>query len=282
VGVTYISPQIEALGFDTEAWLADPELWFRQIHPDDHEQVAGELHRFQDGAETFRTEYRLILPNGETRWFRDESVRVKDEHGKTLLKQGFMLDITDRKQAEGILRESEERYRMVSELTSDYAYKDRVEEDGSIIPEWFTEAFPRITGYTLEETKAPGFWQQLVYPEDAPILLKHIQAVLSGKPDTMELRVFTKSGQVRWLRDFSNAVWDEDQNRVVSLYGAVQDITEYKQAEQQLLLHARWLEQINDAVEGTGSHRKDRGRSSQDRILQYLPGRSPAAITGNW
>ena len=256
VGVSYISPQIEALGFDSETWLSDSELWFRHIHPDDQEQVAEELHQFQDSAETFRTEYRLILPNGETRWYRDDLVRVKDEHGKTILKQGFMLDITDRKQSERILRESEERYRMVSELTSDYAYKDRVEEDGSIIPEWFTEAFPRITGYTLEETKAPGFWQQLVYPEDTPILLKHIQTVLSGKPDTMELRVITKSGQVRWLRDFSNAVWSDDQNRVVSLYGAVQDITEYKQAEQQLLLHARWLEQINDAVVSSDGNRK--------------------------
>jgi PAS domain S-box-containing protein len=248
VGVSYISPQIESLGFDVDTWLADPELWFRHIHPDDQAQVAKELQQFQDGAETFRAEYRLILPNGETRWFHDESIRVKDEDGKTILKQGFMLDITDRKRAENVLQESEERYRIVSELTSDYAYKDRVEEDGSIIPEWFTESFTRITGYTLEETSAPGFWQHLVHAEDIQILLKHIQTVLSGEPDTIELRVITKSGEMRWLRDFSNPVWDADQKRVVALYGAVQDITEYKQAEQQLLLQARWLEQINDAV----------------------------------
>ena len=248
VGVSYISPHIRLMGFDEEAWLADPELWFRQIHPDDQEQVTKELKRFQDGAETFRADYRLILPNGETKWFHDESVRVKDDAGKTILKQGFMLDITDRKQAETVLQESEERYRLVSELTSDYAYKDRVDEDGNIIPEWFTEAFPRITGYSLEETKAPGFWQRLVHPQDIPILLKHIQTVLSGQPDTMELRVITKSGMVCWLRDYSNPVWDPDQKRVVELYGAVQDITQYKQAEQQLLLQAHWLEQINDAV----------------------------------
>jgi PAS domain S-box-containing protein len=255
VGVTYISPQIESFGFDSQAWLVEPELWFQRIHPDDQEQVTKELQQFQDGAETFQAEYRLILPNGETRWFHDESVRVKDEEGKTTLKQGFMLDITDRKQGEKVLQESEERYRMVSELTSDYAYKDRVEEDGSIIPEWFTEAFPRITGYTLEETRAPGFWQQLVHPEDLPTLLKHTQTVLSGEPHTMELRVITKSGQVSWLRDYSNPVWDEDQKRVVALYGAVQDITEYKQAEQKLLLQARWLEQINDAVIGSDRNR---------------------------
>ena len=100
VGVSYISPQIEALGFDAKTWLADPELWFRQIHPDDQEQVTKELKRFQSGAESFRAEYRLILPNGETKWFHDESVRVKEEQGKTILKQGFMLDITEYKQAE--------------------------------------------------------------------------------------------------------------------------------------------------------------------------------------
>lgn len=255
VGVTYISPQIESLGFDADAWVADPELWLRHIHPEDQEQIAKELQQFRDSAEIFRAEYRLILPNGEIRWFQDESTRVKDEYGKTILKQGFMLDITDRKRAEKVLQESEERYRMVSELTSDYAYKDRVEEDGSIIPEWFTESFTRITGYTLEETSAPEFWLQLVHPEDIKILLAHIQKVLSGQPDTTEIRALTKNGQLRWLRDYSNPIWDAGQKRVVGLYGAVKDITEYKQVQEKLLLQARWLEHINDAVIASDQNR---------------------------
>jgi PAS domain S-box-containing protein len=248
IGVSYISPQIESFGFDSKEWLAHPEFWFRHIHPEDREKVEAELRKFQAGAELFRAEYRLILPNRETRWFHDESIRVKDQNAKTLLKQGFMLDITERKRAEEVLYESEERYRIVSELTSDYAYKDRVEPDGSIVPEWITESFTRITGYTLEETYAPGFWQQLAHPEDIQILLGHIQAILSGQAHTMEVRVITKSGQVRWLRDYSNPIWDADQERVTGLYGAVQDITEYKQAEEKLLLQAHWLDQINDAV----------------------------------
>ena len=234
VGVTYISPQIESLGFDREAWLADSELWLRHIHPEDVEQVKKELLRYQDSAEMFQVEYRLILPNAETRWFQDESIRVKDEEGKTILKQGFMLDITDRKQAEQVLQESEERYRIVSELASDYAYKDRVEEDGSIVPEWVTESFTRITGYTLEEASMPGFWQKLVYPEDIEILQEQMQMILSGQPHAMEIRVITKDGQVCWLRDYSNPIWDADQGRVVALYGAVKDITESKRAEEKL------------------------------------------------
>jgi len=248
VGVSYISPQIEALGFPSNAWLTDPEFWLRHIHPEDREQVVSELNQYEAGADSFKAEYRLMLPGGETRWFHDESIRVKDQVGKTLLKQGFMLDITESKKAEEVLQESEERYRIVSELTSDYAYRDRVEADGSIIPEWITESFTRITGYTLEETRSPGFWQRLVHPEDVPILLEHMQTILSGQPHTMEVRVITKSGQERWLRDYSNPIWDADQARATGLHGAVQDITEYKRAEQRLMLQALWLDQINDAV----------------------------------
>lgn len=115
IGVSYISPQIETLGFDSNDWLTEPDLWWRQIHPDDKEQVESELQRFQAGAETFKAEYRLLLPDGETRWFHDESIRIKDQSGKTLLKQGFMLDITEHKQAEEKLRKSEERYHYLFE-----------------------------------------------------------------------------------------------------------------------------------------------------------------------
>ena len=248
VGVSYISPQIEALGFTSNAWLTDPEFWLRHIHSEDREQVMAELSEFKAGADSFKAEYRLLLPGGEVRWFHDESIRVKDQAGQTILKQGFMLDITESKKAEEVLQESEERYRIVSELTSDYAYRDRVEDDGSIIPEWITDSFARITGYSLEETQAPGFWQQLVYPEDVPIFVEHLQIVLSGQPHMMESRVVTKNGQLRWLRDYSNPIWDANQARVTGLYGAVKDITEYKHSEQKLMLQALWLDQINDAV----------------------------------
>jgi len=217
--------------------------------PSDHEQVR---HYVQKADQIGHTRFEAsMICQGKDRFsfpVQIDIVSVLGDNGELLHRVVTTQDITDRKQAEQILQESEERYRIVSELTSDYAYKDRVDEHGNIVPEWFTESFTRITGYTLEETHAPGFWQKLVHAEDINILLRHIQNILSGKPDTIEIRAITKNGQLRWLRDYSNPVWDAEQKRVVGLYGAVQDITEYKQAQEKLLLQAHWLEQINDAV----------------------------------
>ncbi|HET6822018.1 MAG TPA: PAS domain S-box protein [Anaerolineales bacterium] len=217
--------------------------------PSDHEQVRHHVQK-ADQIGHARFEASMIRRGKDRSSFpvQVDIVSVLGDNGELLHRVVTAQDITDRKQAEQILQESEERYRMVSELTSDYAYKDRVEEDGSIIPEWFTESFTRITGYTLEEAGAPGFWQQLVYPEDINLLVEHMHKILSGQPHTTEVRITTKSSELRWLRDYSNPIWDTDQKRVVGLYGAVQDITAYKQTQEKLLLQAHWLEQINDAV----------------------------------
>jgi PAS domain S-box-containing protein len=217
--------------------------------PSDHEHVRRHVQK-ADQIGHARFEASMIRRGKDRSTFpvQIDVVSVLGDDGELLHRVVTAQDITDRRQAEKVLQDSEERYRIVSELTSDYAYKDRVEEDGSIIPEWFTESFTRIVGYTLEESTAPEFWQRLVHPEDIHLLVGHVQNVLSGQPDTMEMRVITKQGQLRWLRDYANPIWDADQKRVAGLYGAVQDVTEYKQAQEKLLLQARWLEQINDAV----------------------------------
>jgi len=136
------------------------------------------------------------------------------------------------------LKESELRYRMVSELTSDFAYGVHVGPDGSLTMEWVTDAYRQITGYTLGETGVLGGWQSLVHPEDFPLAVKHLDAALAGQTDVCELRIKRKDGSVRWLRNHARPVWDEAQGRVVRLYAAAQDITEQMQsrAEREALI----------------------------------------------
>jgi PAS domain S-box-containing protein len=145
---------------------------------------------------------------------------------------GFVRDITERKQAEQALHDSEERYRIIFELTNDYAYEDRVEPDGRIVPEWITSGVTRITGYTMDEMNAPDFWPRLVHPDDMSIMIQHAQRILAGQADIAEMRIITKTGEVRWLKDSAYPIRDEAQGHVTRLYGAAIDITESKQAEE--------------------------------------------------
>ena len=163
---------------------------------------------------------------------------------------GLRRQIAEREQAEEALRRSEERYRAVSELVSDYAYSFRVEPDGRLVPEWFTDAFTRVTGYTWEDVQAWPDMSTYVHPDDLPISKARTRDLLAGGQDVSEFRIVTKSGGVRWIRSYAHAVSAEPGGRVVRIFGAGQDITERKQAEEERehlqaqVLHAQKLESL--------------------------------------
>nr|NIV34393.1 PAS domain S-box protein [Anaerolineae bacterium] len=127
--------------------------------------------------------------------------------------------------------EREERLRIISELTSDFAYVARIEPDGMLVSEWTTDAFTRVTGYKPEELNSPGAWQRLFHPDDGAIVHDHMATLLSGKAHVCEYRIITKSGRVRWVRDYARPVRDDENSISVGIYGAAQDITERKDAE---------------------------------------------------
>ncbi len=187
--------------------LQNPKApWFHQI-------VENQVQR-PDG--TRRTTQSLIFPL---------------ETGHRFMVGSVTRDVTESKAAEQALQKSERRFRAVSELTSDYAYALRVDPDATLVCEWVTEAFSRITGFTLAEIKASGGWEQLVHPADREAAQKRKTRLLANQADVRELRIVAQDGQVRWIRDHRKPVWDQQQDRVVRIYGAAQDITARKQAE---------------------------------------------------
>src|SRR5258706_16063806 len=117
IGVTYISPQIETLGFGQEEWVADPDLWFRQIHPEDQERVLTEIQQSIKIGKPFRSEYRLMTRDGNSKWFLDEAIDIVDNDGSPLYRQGFMLDISARKTAEEALSSRERYLAMLNDMT---------------------------------------------------------------------------------------------------------------------------------------------------------------------
>ncbi len=207
--------------------------WRAHLHPDDLAQDDRDMEQLRAGQRVV-TEVRTITKGGETRWVRVHAHPVLDEEKKLTGIYGTVEDITERKRAEEALRESENRNRVIAEMISDYAYIFRVTPEGELVGEWVTESFLQRFGYTLDAIDARGGWQSLVYPPDLEIARAHARKVASGEVDTCEMRWVTASGEIRWLRDYAKPVRDETGTRVVRIYGASQDITERKRAEEAL------------------------------------------------
>ncbi len=124
-----------------------------------------------------------------------------------------------------------ERYRLVSELVSDFAYALDVALDGSLTVAWFTEAFTRITGF--EEVNSYADWYASIHPEDRHIVDSAWEKLLDGETCTSEYRIITRYETVCWLRDYSRPVYDSS-GHIRHIYGAAQDITADKTAQEQI------------------------------------------------
>jgi diguanylate cyclase (GGDEF)-like protein/PAS domain S-box-containing protein len=157
-------------------------------------------------------------------------------------------EITALKQAEEALRESEERFRIVSELISDWAFCHMMTPEGRVEFGWITPSFYRLTGYAREDFPTPAEWAHVVHPDDMPILRQRIQNLLAGRIDVSEYRYRAKDGTMRWLRDYGQPEWDTAEQRTVRVFGAAQDITAHKQAEAVLHERVRQFEALRETM----------------------------------
>jgi PAS domain S-box-containing protein len=147
--------------------------------------------------------------------------------------------IQDNRTGESLLS-LQEQLRIVCELTSGFIYVERVDPEGSIRLEWVSDTVEQVTGYTADQLLSKGL-QGLILPDDVPKVEQYISALLSGRSEVSENRILRNDGQVRWVRFCSRPLWDDAHSRVVRIYGAVQDITDYALSQEELQKRERDL-----------------------------------------
>jgi PAS domain S-box-containing protein len=142
---------------------------------------------------------------------------------------------------------------IVSELTSDYFFQLSLCDD-SIQIDWIKGKFKEITGYPKEIITDLQKWISFIHPDDINIVKNAAAKVLSNYRSVTEYRFQSRTGEIKWLRDYTYPVWDENQSKVTKIIGAVKDITAskladetQKESEQKLLNYSNELKSLNSS-----------------------------------
>jgi len=243
-GPLYISPQIESvLGYSADAWLATPGIYERSIQEEDRERVLEEKRVAYERGEDLRLEYRMIRADGRVVWVEDWSVLVEPPDGNPAFRQGFAIDITERKQSDDALRGAETRFRTLVEQLPLVVYVDRLDASSSNV--YSSPQIEALLGYTPEEWASDNdLFLAILHPDDREhVLAAHAQTLAAGAPFQLEYRLLARDGRIVWVHDEARAVDGPDGSPV--LQGYLLDITDRKEAEEQLRHQA-----FHDALTG--------------------------------
>jgi PAS domain S-box-containing protein len=114
----FVSPQIyRLLGYTPDEWLANPELWSTRLHPEDRQKILTQTAATNQNNEPLDREYRMIARDGNIVWVHDQVIQVNDPvDPRQIRRQGFLIDITERKQSEERIRRQLEHLTTLSAI----------------------------------------------------------------------------------------------------------------------------------------------------------------------
>lgn len=150
----------------------------------------------------------------------------------------------ERRRARLALAESEEKYRIVSEMTSDYTFVAVLRDDGLLEREWVAGAFEKITGYTQEELDERLPALDVIHPEDRRAIMTLLATLPRNREVEVEFRMLRKDGGVSWVSAHARPL-PPTEGGLARILIAVKDISERKAAEVELSRRNRELAVVN-------------------------------------
>ncbi|MEK7372462.1 MAG: PAS domain S-box protein [candidate division NC10 bacterium] len=231
-GFVFVSRRAEPLlGYPVERWIEEPGFLLSRIHEDDRARVVGVVKAVMHDGQDREVEYRASAADGRVLWLRDHMHLVPDEPGRPRQLRGLITDVTSHRRAEEALERSREEYRSVVDSIQQVIYRTDARGRWTFL----SAAWVEVTGFAVEESLGRTFLD-FVHPEDRLRHAELLQPLMGGAAGHLgrEVRYRTMAGGTRWMEVYARVTTDE-RERITGTFGTLTDVTERKQAEEELL-----------------------------------------------
>ena len=229
---TYVSPQAERLlGYSVDSWNK-PGFWVDSMHPEDQLWAPDYSMKCREaGLDTYESEYRCITSDGRVVWYRN-LVSVIKEKGESPWLRGLLVDITERKETEDIVKATESRFKTmfmsapVGMLLVDLGTTNLLE---------INPAYARIVGRSVSEIKRVG-WQKITHPDDLKENINNLEQLQLGKIDRFKMlkRFIKPDDSVVWAELTVSTIEDEEGKENPQYLAILEDVTERKNFEEKI------------------------------------------------
>jgi len=216
-------------GIQSDTYYGDVEEFRHRIYPEDQALVWEAVADARQKREPFTAEFRVLHLDGTVRWVTEGGQFYYSANGDAVRMLGMAVDITERKQAEQRLRESEERFRLVANTAPVLIWTSGTDK----LCNYVNQRWLEFTGRPLEDELGNG-WAEDVHPEDLKGCMDtYTQAFDRREYFQMEYRLRRHDGQYRWLSAIGVPRFNPDHS-FAGYIGSCTDVTEHKLAEESL------------------------------------------------
>lgn len=231
------------LGLSARQMNIQFEVFEAAIHVEDRAKVIAAIERCVTQREKYDIEHRIVRPSGEVRWVQEKGDVVFDKQHQPVQMLGVIIDIHERKLVELELKQRRKQLR----LAESRAKLGHWRADLTTGELHWSSVIYEIFGFDTNLTPNVEVFKQAVHPDDWFLVEQsHVVAAETGLHDVVH-RIIRGDGEVRYVHELAEAIVENGEIR--QLIGTVQDITELKQAELELLTQQHQLREAMEAAE---------------------------------
>jgi PAS domain S-box-containing protein len=206
--------------------------WHFLIHPDDQPKFISESYRAVREQTAFKGDARVQRADGEWRWIIAHTEPRFSPSGEFLGHVGLSTDITERKQAEQALKDSEEKFRQLAENIREVFWMMNAEGTETL---YIGPAYEEVWGRSCKSLyENPMDWIGAIHPDDREEAHETFMRQLQGENIDSEYRLRQPDGQERWIRDRAFPIRDQN-GELIRIAGIAEDVTERRRYEMELI-----------------------------------------------